>query len=208
MNAIIEQVREGLTSKVEGLEMALKYVRDPIEFKRLQKEMDGARAALAKLNEKDTRTKEEVEELANMVDTEVSIETTSDPWGSLSPCGKFKYQVSLYRDKLKQTLDKVVEQEGTLSAVVSHLKTTKGDADFMNPIIKQFENSLAEVQFSKQQIEEQLSLEDSAMELVADEDFYANLSLLNKFLNNPMSLPNLSEERESKLKELRDVQEG
>ena len=86
------------------------------------------------------------------------------------------------------------------------MQKTKGDsAFFMNPIIAQFENSLAEISYSEQSIENQLALKDDALALAADQDFFDKLELLNRFLNNPMNLPHLSEEREAQIKELRDV---
>ena len=208
MENIVEQVREGLTVKVQGLETALQYVRDPAEFERMKKDLEGARAALTKLDEKDERTEEEVAAIAKMVDDVVSMESSDAPWSSLTPQEKFKYQVSLYRDKLKQTLQQVSSQASTLAAVVVHMSKTQGEADFMDNIIKQFDNSLSEVLFSEKQIEAQLELEESAMALVDDVDFFAKLELLNKFLNNPMNLPHLSEEREAKLKELHANEEG
>lgn len=208
MNNIVEQVKAGIADKVSGLEVALKYVRDPSEYERLQKDLEGAKAALAKLNEKDTRSAEEVEAIAKMVNTAASVESSDNPWASLTPREKFKYQVTLYRDKLKQTLDAVGSQASTLSAVVIHMSKTRGDAEFMDNIIKQFDNSLSEVLFSESQIQDQLALEESAMALVDDEDFFRKLDLLNRFLNNPMNLPHLSEERDNKLKELHGHEKG
>lgn len=206
--SIVENVREGLTSKIEGLRSALSYVRDPREVKRLTDDLNGAIAALEKLNAKDTRTPEELEELSSLIHDEVNVESAVNPWDTMSPIEKFAYHVRLYSDKLDETLKSVEEQNTTLGLVVCHLKKTKGDsAPFMNPIIKQFENSLAEVRFSGRRIEDQIAIREAALKLVEDEDFFAKLDLLNRFLNNPMSLPHLQEEYKAGLEALRSNEE-
>lgn len=204
MSTIVEQVREGLEAKVEGIQRALLYVKDAREVERLQKDLQGAVAALKKLDEPDTRTEEEKEKLAAMIQSEAAVE--SAPWSSLSPIEKFKYHVKAYCDKLEETAPQVTSSRMDMVQVVKHLQKTKGDsASFMNPIISQFENSLAEISYSEQFIKNQLALKEDALALVADQDFFDKLELLNRFLNNPMNLPHLSEEREAQIKELRDV---
>lgn len=206
MSTIVEQVREGLNAKVEGIQNALLYVKDAREIERLQKDLQGAVAGLKKLDEPDTRSEEELEKLAGMIKSEAEVEST--PWSSLSPIEKFQYHVKAYCDKLEATAPQVSSSRMNMVQVVNHMKKTKGDsAFFMNPIIAQFENSLAEISFSEQGIENQLALKDEAMALIEDEDFFAKLELLNRFLNNPMNLPHLSEEREAQIKELRNVKE-
>ena len=204
MNEIYEQVKEGLENKVQGLETALLYVTDPREIERLNKELNGAKVALEKLTREDTRSPEELEKIAKLFENksdEVSIENT---WSNKTPIEKFTYQIDLYIDRIKETIVQVANQEATLDEVVKHLKATKGNATCIEPIIKQFENSLAEVRFSKERLNGQLELVDQATKLLADNDFFDKLSLLNRFLNNPMSLPHIAEENEVKLEELRN----
>lgn len=204
MSTIVEQVREGLEAKVEGIQNALLYVKDAREVEHLQKDLQGAVAALKKLDEPDTRTEEEKEKLAAMIQSETAVEST--PWSSMSPIEKFQYHVKAYCDKLEETAPQVTSSRMNMVQVVKHMQKTKGDsAFFMNPIIAQFENSLAEISYSEQSIENQLALKDDALALAADQDFFDKLELLNRFLNNPMNLPHLSEEREAQIKELRDV---
>lgn len=204
MIGIIEQVREGLIAKIEGIQNALPYVKDPREIERLQNDLSGAEAALKKLNEKDTRTEEELKEIEAMIESAAQVDTPADPWTSMTPIEKFQYQVKLYYDKLKGTAAEVSAQRKNLSQVLNHLVKTKGDAAmFMNPVIGQFQNSLAEVDYSKKSIDEQLKIADQVLALIEDEDFFDDLVLLNRFLNNPMSLPHLSEEKEKQIKELR-----
>ena len=206
MGSIIEQVKEGLTAKVEGIQIALSYVRDEREIERLQTELRGATAGLAKLDEADNRTPEELEKIAGMINSDVAVETSGAPWSTLTPREKFKYQVELYSDKVKSAWDQATMQYRNLLQVVQHLEKTKGDgALFMTPIIKQFEGSLAEIDFSAKTIGDQLAIRDEAVALVGDEDFFDKLELLNRFLNNPMNLPHLLEEREAQIKELRSV---
>ena len=204
MNEIYKQVKEGLENKVQGLETALLYVTDPREIERLNKELNGAKEALEKLTREDTRSPEELEKIAKLFENksdEVSIENT---WSNKTPIEKFNYQVDLYIDRIKETIVQVANQEATLNEVVKHLKATKGNATCIEPIIKQFENSLAEVRFSKERLNGQLELVDQATKLLADNDFFDKLSLLNRFLNNPMSLPHIAEENEAKLEEFRN----
>lgn len=203
---IIESVKLGLEDKVCGIETALLYVRDPVEYERLNKDLEGAKAALKKLAEVDTRSPEELEKIAKMIDSSVSVEASVNRWDLLSNREKFLYQVQLYADKLKSAKEQVVKQLDSLEKVTSHLEATStSDTPFMQPVIDQFKNSLAEVQFSLFAINEQLAVEGAVGELLKDEDFYSKLELLNKYLNNPMNLPSLSEVREAKIKEFKDV---
>lgn len=203
MSIIVDQVREGLTAKVEGITDALKYVKDAREIERMRKDMQGAIEALKKLEKPDTRSDEELEKLAEMIESEADIEGVA--WGSLSPIDKFKYHVKAYCAKLEETAPQVEASHMNMVKVVKHLKKTKGDsALFLNPIIAQFENSLAEISYSEQAIKNQLALKDEALELIEDEGFFAKLELLNRFLNNPMSLPHLQEERDEQIKGLRN----
>lgn len=207
MSDIVEQVREGLTEKVKGLEIALRYVRDPREIERLQKELSGANAGLSKLNEKDTRTPEELEQLSQMLTPTEEVETSQVSWSDKTPQEKFVYQVELYADRLVDTSKSIDEQYRELVQVVRHLRKTKGDrATFMNPVIKQFEDSLAELGFSGNQINDQLAIKDEALAVARDEEFFAKLVLLNRFLNNPMNLQHLQEEYNAKLEALRNAQ--
>ena len=206
MSIIVEQVREGLTAKVEGIQNALLYVKDAREIERLQKDLQGAVAALKKLDEPDTRSEEEMEKLAGMIKSEAEVESV--PWSSMSPIEKFQYHVKTYCAKLEETAPQVTSSRMNMIQVVKHMQKTKGDsAFFMNPIIAQFENSLAEVSYSEQTIENQLAIKDEALALIEDQDFFDKLELLNRFLNNPMSLPHLQEEREAQIKELRNGKE-
>lgn len=206
MSIIVEQVREGLTAKVEGIQNALLYVKDAREIERLQKDLQGAVAALKKLDEPDTRSEEEMEKLAGMIKSEAEVESV--PWSSMSPIEKLQYHVKAYCAKLEETAPQVTSSRMNMIQVVKHMQKTKGDsAFFMNPIIAQFEDSLAEVSYSEQTIENQLAIKDEALALIEDQDFFDKLELLNRFLNNPMSLPHLQEEREAQIKELRNGKE-
>lgn len=203
MSEIVEQVREGLTEKAKGIETALLYVRDPREIERLQRELAGANAGLSKLNEADTRSPEELEKIAAMIDSSADVETPRESWSDKTPHEKFLYQFGIYVDRLIATSKSVDEQYASLVNVVRHLKKTKGDnAPFMNPVIAQFEGSVAEVSFSGNQISDQLAVKDAAIAIAEDPEFFARLEVLNRFLNNPMNLPHLNEERNAKFKEL------
>lgn len=206
MSTIVDLVREGLTMKVEGIQNALLYVKDAREVERLQKDLQGAVVALKKLDEPDTRSEEEMEKLAGMIKSEAEVEST--PWSSMSPIEKFQYHVKAYCAKLEETAPQVTSSRMNIIQVVEHMQKTKGDSTFfMNPIIAQFEDSLAEVSYSEQTIENQLAIKDEALALIEDQDFFDKLELLNRFLNNPMSLPHLQEERETQIKELRSGKE-
>lgn len=203
MSNIVEQVRDGLNAKVEGIQTALMYVKDAREVERLQKELEGATAALNKLNEPDTRSAEEIEKLSEMLKGEAEVDVV--PWDKMSPIDKFKYQVELYSSKLDEAFSQASESYSNMCKVVKHVKKTKGDsALFMNPIIEQLEKSLVELNYSRNTLSRQLSVRDDAMKLVEDGDFFNKLTLLNVFLNNPMSLPHLSEESRENIKELED----
>lgn len=200
MSEIVELVREGLTEKVRGLETALLYVRDPREIERLQNELAGANAGLAKLNEADTRSPEEVEKIVEMLDHEAHVESSQETWSEKTPHEKFLYQIRLFVDRLNSTAKQVDVQYANLAKVLSHLRKTKGDsAPFMNPVITQFEHSIAEVAFSRDEIGEQLVVMDEALAIAEDEEFFGKLLILNKFMHNPMSLPSLTDERNAKI---------
>lgn len=206
MSNITEQVREGLTNKIKGIENALLFVKDPREVERLHGELKNANKALAKLNEKDTRSPEEVKKIEKLLAENGEVAEVEAPWGDKTPIEKFQYQVELYFDRLKETKNKASEQQKVLEKVIHHLIVTKGgNGKIIQPVIDQFNGSLAEVSFSLKNIEEQLKLSDKTLQLAHDEEFFDKLSLLNQFLNNPMSLPHLSEEYEKKLGALRNA---
>lgn len=204
MNQITEQVREGLENKIKGLETSLLFVRDPREVERLRNELKGANEALAKLNKKDTRSKEEIEQISELLKKADTAEVVT-PWSGKKPIEKFVYQVNLYLDELKEAKSKVDSDEANMKKVYNHLKETSGDVDFMQPLIKQFAGSLAEVTFARKTIEEQLKMADQVLQLAQDGVFFDNLVLINKFMNNPMKLSHLSEEYEKNLKEIRNA---
>lgn len=206
MSNITEQVKEGLTNKIKGIETSLLFVKDPREIERLRNELKEANKALAKLDEKDTRSPEEIKKIEKLLDQNGQVEVET-PWSDKTPIEKFQYQVNLYFDRLKETKNKASDQKSALEKVVRHLIITKGgNGKIIQPVIDQFNNSLAEVTFSLRNIEEQLKFSDKALQLAHDQEFFDKLSLLNQFLNNPMSLPHLSEEYDKKLGALRNVQ--
>lgn len=206
MSNLTEQVREGLENKRQGIEIALRYVKDPREIERLQRELKGATEAIAKLDEADTRSTEEVEKIVEMVNKSAEVITDGGTWSEKTPSEKFQYHVKLYLDKLHDTEKQIKVQHANLTQVVQHLKKTKGDsALFMNPIIKQFETSLAELVYSGHKVQTQLALEDEVDVIIHDEDFFNKLDALCRFLNNPMSLPHLDEEEKAKLEAFRDA---
>ena len=203
MVEISEQIKAGLEAKVRGIETALNYVKDPRERDRLSKELSGAQEALKKLCEGVTRSPEEAEKVEKAFCSDVDVEAPKSSWADMTPIDKFRYQVDLYADRLKNTLKDVERDCVNLKKVVSHLNKTKGDsAVFMDPVIKQFVKSLRQVEFSEDTIRAQLALEEDVYVLIGDVEFFSKLTLLCKFLNNPMSLPHLAEEYDKRLGDL------
>lgn len=206
MSELTERVREGLTEKVAGLETALQYVRDPREIERLGREIAGANEALARLEKGGKVTSEEEANkiLSQLDEGDEKEETVS--WSKMTPHEKFLYHFELYADRLMHTEEEAKEQFKNLTRIVEHLKAgVKAGDDFMDPIIKQFEASLAEIGFSGNRVHDQLDLYERAQKIAKDEIFFAKLEILNRFLNNPMSLPHLSEEFEASMEALRNA---
>lgn len=204
MSGVIEQVREGLEAKIRGIQGALNFIQDEREHERLISDMRGAEAALAKLSEKDTRTDEELEKIARMISDEVEISGPVKKWSELSPRDKFLYQLELYFDKVKDTHAAAVEQRNELSKVCFYLKNLDFEKlPFMRSVHEQFDRLLAEVKYSCDVLSAQLKLKQNAFEIV-DGDMFAALDILNRFMNNPMNLPHLVEERDSCLEELKN----
>lgn len=201
--SIVEQVREGLEEKISGINNALTFIRDPREIERLSKDLKGAMVALDKLNKPDSRSDEERKKLAEMISGEVEIEASNKGWSTLSPFEKFKYQIDLYCNKVNEALTNAKAQHDILSKVVKNLsKTDFKIHPYMQSIYTQFVGSLRELEFSIEALENQLSMKEAAIKII-DEDF-ESLVTVNMFLNNPMSLPHLAEEREAKLSEVRN----
>ena len=202
--SIVEQVREGLTEKIDGINIALQYVRDPREIERLQSELSGANRALDKLNEPDTRSKEEIEKIANMVESTSDFESTpATPWSSLSDEEKLEYQMDLYFDKLKDSLEDATKKKQTLLKVSGYL----GGIDFerhpyMRPLYVQTYQSLKELEYSIESIKRQMDVRDLA--LLAVKRSFDDFDIVNQFLNNPMALPHLNEKKNAELEELRN----
>lgn len=193
MNTIVEQVRAGLEEKVKGLQTTLMYVKDPREIDRLTKDLNGAIEALEKLNAEDTRTPEELAELEQLIDSSVDVEGAA--WDDLTPIEKFAYRVREYYDTLNTTLENAKSNRNSVFKVISFISKHKGDSDlYLKPVLNQFGNSLNEIDFSISQIEEQLSYQDAVFSLLTDDEFFEKLDLINRFLNNPMSLPHLTDE--------------
>lgn len=204
MATLTEQVREGLTAKIQSIEAALNVVKDPRELDRLNKDLEGARAALAKLDEPDSRSEEELNEISKMIEDKVDVNAPTQSWDSMKPIEKFAYHIGLYLDKLRSNEQEAESQSITLHKVFKFMARHKADNEvFMQPVLKQFGTSLAEIDFSIQCIGEQLALTDDVLELIEDEDFFDKLVLLNRFLNNPMNLPHLTEEHNKKLEDFR-----
>ncbi len=204
MSGVVEQVREGLEAKIRGIQGALNFIQDEREHERLINDMKGAEAALAKLSEKDTRTAEELENIARMISDEVEISGPVKKWSELSPLDKFKYQLELYSDKVKDTHAAAVKQQNELSKVCLYLKNIDFEKfPFMRSVHEQFDRLLAEVNYSCGVLAAQLKLQQNAFEIV-DGDMFGVLDILNRFMNNPMNLPHLAEERESCLEGLKN----
>lgn len=196
---IVDQVRAGLEEKIAGLECSLQYVKDPRELSRLQKELGNANAALDKLNQPDTRSAEEVEKVARMIKDD-AVESAPS-WSDMSAVDKFKYQMDLYFDKLEESMESAKKQREELVKVVELLGGLVGENDCIKPLYTQLSQSLREIDYSVCSIENQKKLRDEAM-LAVDSAFDA-LDVINRFLNNPMSLPHLTEERNAELEVLR-----
>lgn len=202
MSTIVEQVREGLEAKIEGIKSALNFVRDPREVERLSKDLQGALGALAKLNERDTRSTEELEKIANMINDGV-VEAPENPWSKMKPIEKFKYQVELYCGKLDDAFEQASAQYNNLRSVCDFLKTVDFKKHpYMEGIYLQFCNSLRELHYSIGCIEKQKAIRNSAIAVI-DESFEA-LDILNRFMNNPMALPHINDERDAELEALRN----
>jgi len=208
MNGVVEQVREGLKAKIAGIKSALNYVQDSREHERLIADMKGAEAALAKLDEKDTRTPEELKKVARMISDEVEIDAPVKKWSELSPLEKFRYQLELYLDKVKDTYREAVKQRDELSKVCMYLNNVNFEKlPFMKAVYDKFAVLFAEVKYSVEMLSSQLEMKEKVFELV-DEGFFESLDLLNRCMNNPMNLPHLAEERETKLRELKNGKKG
>lgn len=203
MSELTEMVREGLINKIEGITTALLFVKDARELERLQKELKEAQNALTGLNSPVSRSAEEIAELEKMISDTAEVEVPKVAWSDMTPLEKFEYQIELYYDKLDKALNESNSHAVTLKRVVNHLVKTKGDsAVFMNPVIEQFKGSLAEVNFSISKIKEQIRNYEAVKVILSDGDFFEKLTTLNEFLNNPMSLPHLTEKREKELEAL------
>lgn len=201
---IVEQVREGLEAKIEGLETSLRFVRDPREIERIQADLTGARKALAKLNEKDTRTPEELEKIAQMFNhDDATIDAPETPWNKLTPIEKFKYHLDLYCGKIDEAFGSASKQYAELKQIVKFLEATDFKKHpYMESIHKQFRASLRELEFSVNQLRSQIAIKDKALKVV--DGSFDSLDVLNRFMNNPMNLPHLSDERDGLLEKLRN----
>lgn len=201
---IVEQVREGLEAKIEGIQVALQYVRDPREIERLSAELLSAGKALDKINEPDTRSQEEIEKIANMVNVEADFESAPQtPWTSLSDSEKLKYQMELYFSKLEESLADSTEKRDELSKVLSVLSFIDLDNHTcILPIYQNIEQSVKELDYSISAIESQMALKDEAIKAV--DRAFSEFDVVNRFLNNPMSLPHLTEQKSAELEALRN----
>lgn len=205
MSDIIEQVREGLEHKIQGLQDALRFVKDPKELERLNADLKGAYVALEKLNVQDTRTPEELEAISKLIKDKADIEAPEKSWRELSPVEKFKYQIELYSKKLVEAYESAKVQYDELSKVCVYLSKVHFDKHpYLETVYKQFKNSLLEVGYSVKFLELQIEQKQNA--LLAVDEAFDKVDILNRYLNNPMSLPHLVEERESNLGVLKSEQ--
>lgn len=201
---VVEQVREGLKDKIKNLNIALTFVRDPREVERLSKELKGATEALEKLNKPDTRTQEELEKLGAMISDTASIETPIK-WSKMPPIDKFKYQIDIYCKKLTEACEGAKAQREGLTKIVDFLSGVDfEECNYMESLYVQFANSLCELNFSIDSLEGQIKLKDEALAVI-DKTFDA-FDIVNRFLNNPMALPHITDEREARLAEVGNAQ--
>ena len=202
MSDIINQVREGLEFKIQGLRDALRFVNDPLEIERLGKDLEGAVKALERLNAPDTRTPEEIEEISKLLNDNVEVESPAVAWSKLNPVEKFKYQIELYSRKLVEAHQTASKQFDELNHVCEFLGTVDFEKHpYLEPVFTQFKSSLVELGYSINSLKIQIDLKEKAISAVNGS--FDSLDVLNQYLNNPMSLPHLIEKREIELEELK-----